>query len=171
MKKPIETLTAVVTEPTFGYDLIRMYLGVALFVRGAMFIADPNRLTALMSPTGGWFLSTAIGHYVAMAHIGGGIMLALGVGTRVAAIVQLPVLAGAVLFVHWHDGLLAAGQSLELAGLVLFLLTIYAAFGAGPLSVDKRLSESDHAAIGETLRRAKARIRRKRALESAASHA
>lgn len=169
MKKPIETWTAIVTEPTFGYDLIRMYLGIALFVRGGMFIADPNRLTSLLTKSDGWFWTAAMGHYVAMAHIGGGIMLAFGVGTRIAAAVQLPVLIGAVLFVHWQDGLLAAGQSLELAGLVLFLLTIYAAFGAGPLSVDQRLSEANHAALGETMRRAKARLRRKRLLE--ASHA
>lgn len=164
MKKRIDTWTAIVTEPSFGYDVIRMYIGLALFVRGAMFIADPNKLT-LMVGSGDWFWTAAMGHYVAMAHIGGGIMLALGIGTRIAAIVQIPVLLGAVFFVHWHDGLLAAGQSLELAGLVLFLLATFAVFGAGPLSLDQRLSEGQQGIIGETLLRAKARIRRRRIVQ------
>jgi putative oxidoreductase len=171
MKKPVETWSAIVNEPSFGYDIIRMFIGVALFVRGGMFVADPERLGSFMERSGEWFWPAAMAHYIGMAHIGGGIMLALGVGTRIAAIAQIPILVGAVFFVHWHDGLLAGGQSLELAGLVLVMLVVYAVFGAGPLSVDQRLSEAQHGAIGEALRRARARLRRRRIVEAAASHA
>jgi putative oxidoreductase len=168
-KKPVDTWSAIVTEPSFGYDLMRMFLGVALFVRGGMFIADPSLLGSFLERTG-WFWSVAMGHYIAMAHLGGGIMLALGVGTRIAAAVQIPILAGAVFFVHWSDGLAAASQSLELAGLVLFMLLVYATFGAGPLSVDQRVSQADHFSIGESLRRARARLRRRRIVQAAEQH-
>jgi uncharacterized membrane protein YphA (DoxX/SURF4 family) len=47
-------------------------------------------------------------------------------------------LLGAVFLVHWGDGLLREGQSLELAGLVLAMLVAYTVFGAGPLSLDHR---------------------------------
>jgi uncharacterized membrane protein YphA (DoxX/SURF4 family) len=126
-----------------GLDLLRIYLGVGLFVRGALFITRPEALLALINAHGDWFWPAAIAHYVAAVHIAGGIMLAFGLYTRLAAVVQLPVLAGAVFVTHWGEGLLGEGQSLEFAGLVLFMLVVFAVFGAGPLSVDARLRKMD----------------------------
>src|SRR5688572_20796337 len=82
-----------------------------------------------------------IGHYVAAAHIVGGILLAIGLRTRLAAALQVPVLLGAVFFVHRAEGLLAVGQSLEFAALVLVMLITYALFGAGRVSADHWLAE------------------------------
>ena len=126
-----------------GLDLLRIYLGVGLLVRGALFIARPDALLALIAARGDWFWPAAIAHYVAAAHIAGGLMLALGAYTRLAAAVQLPVLAGAVFVTHWGEGLLGGDQSLEFAGLVLFMLVVFTVFGAGPLSVDARLRKMD----------------------------
>ena len=127
----------------FGLDLLRIYLGVGLFVRGGLFIARPEALLELIAASGDWFWPAAIAHYVAAVHIGGGILLALGAYTRLAAAVQLPVLVGAVFVTHWSEGLLGTGQSLEFAGLVLFMLIVFTVFGAGPLSVDARLRKVD----------------------------
>jgi uncharacterized membrane protein YphA (DoxX/SURF4 family) len=126
-----------------GLDLLRIYLGIGLFVRGGVFIARPESLLELISASGDWFWPAAIAHYVAAVHIAGGILLALGAYTRLAAAVQLPVLAGAVFFTHWGEGLLSEGQSLEFAGLVCFMLVIFTVFGAGPLSIDARLRKVD----------------------------
>jgi len=68
-----------------GLDLVRIYLGVGLLVRGALFIARPEALLALIAARGDWFWPAAIAHYVAAAHIAGGLMLALGAYTRLAA--------------------------------------------------------------------------------------
>jgi uncharacterized membrane protein YphA (DoxX/SURF4 family) len=62
--------------------------------------------------------------------------LTLGFLTRVAAIAQIPILFGAVFFVHRQDGLFALGQSLEFSALVLFLLVIVTIAGAGKFSLD-----------------------------------
>jgi uncharacterized membrane protein YphA (DoxX/SURF4 family) len=138
----------------FGLDLLRIYLGVGLFVRGALFIARPDSLLQLIASHGDWFWPAAIAHYVAAAHIGGGILLALGAYTRVAAAVQVPVLMGAVFVTHWGEGLLSRGQSLEFAGLVLFMLIVFTAFGAGPLSVDARLRKREATSeLGPTVER------------------
>jgi putative oxidoreductase len=131
-------------EPRFGFDLVRIYLGVALFVRGALFIADPSRVISFFGKTD-WFWPMLIAHYVGMAHLCGGLFLALGLLTRFAALAQVPVLVGAVFFVHWNQPLLSGDQSLELAGLVLALLVSYVVFGAGPLSVDQRLFRATRA--------------------------
>jgi putative oxidoreductase len=71
-----------------------------------------------------------------LAHFVGGAMLTIGFLTRIAAIIQIPILAGAVFFVHRQDGLFALGQSLEFSALVLFLLGVLTVSGAGKLSLD-----------------------------------
>ncbi len=123
-----------------GYDLIRMYLGVALFVRGWLFVADSSRIMAFVEDQNlDWFLPMAAVHYVALAHLMGGLMLAVGLLTRLAALAQVPILFVATFFLHLQEGLLSASQSLELSALVLFLLVVYSVFGAGPYSLDARL--------------------------------
>ena len=126
-----------------GLDLIRFYLGVGLFVRGALFISHPDVLFNYMERTNAWFVPLALSHYVVMAHLCGGVMLALGLLTRVAAAAQIPPLLGAVFYVHYGEGLLSAGQSLEFAGLVLFLLVVFTITGAGAWSLDHALQHSE----------------------------
>ena len=70
-----------------------------------------------------------------LAHLCGGVLLAFGLLTRIAAAVQVPVLVGAVI-VHALDGIFAMGQSLEFASLVLVTLLFIIAVGPGRLSVD-----------------------------------
>jgi putative oxidoreductase len=125
------------------FELIRIYLGVALFVRGLFFFLPGGR-EALHGFLGtmaadGWFSAIFWGHFVIMAHLAGGLLLAIGLLTRVAAAVQIPVLFGAVFFVHVHEGLFALGQSLELASLVLFLLLMVFLRGPGVWSLDHYL--------------------------------
>ncbi len=127
--------------PALGFDLVRAYLGIGLFVRGVLFVSHPELVLNYLSSSESWFVPYAMAHYVALAHLGGGVLLAFGLATRLAAFVQLPVLAGAVFLVHSGENLLAAGQSLEFSALVLMLLLVYLTVGAGPLSVDAWLGD------------------------------
>jgi putative oxidoreductase len=127
--------------PTLGFDLVRAYLGIGLFVRGVLFVSRPELVLGYLSSSESWFVPYAIAHYVALAHLGGGLLLAVGLTTRLAAVVQLPVLFGAVFMVHSTDTLLTAGQSLEFSALVLMLLIVYLGVGSGPLSVDAWLGD------------------------------
>jgi len=126
-------------DPSVGLDVIRIYLGIGLMVRGALFISHPEALMEFLKRTHSWFVPLAVSQYVVAAHLCGGILLALGLGTRIAAAVQIPPLLGAVLFVHAHEGLLTAGQSLEFAALVLAMLSAFSVFGAGRVSLDSWL--------------------------------
>ena len=127
--------------PSLGFDLVRAYLGIGLFVRGILFVSRPELVMGYLSSHENWFLPYAIAHYVAIAHLGGGVLLSVGLATRLAAVVQMPVLFGAVFFVHSGEGLLTAGQSLEFSALVLMLLVVYLVAGAGKLSVDAWLGD------------------------------
>lgn len=118
-----------------AYGLIRLFLGVALFVRGWILASDPASITRLAGEDKiYWWYS-----YITIAHIIGGLSLAVGLLTRLGALLQIPILFGAVFLVHLKQGLLSVGQSLELSVLVLVLLLTYFVFGPGALSFDRRI--------------------------------
>jgi putative oxidoreductase len=136
-------------DPSVGLDVIRIYLGVGLMVRGALFISRPDVLIDFLNRSNSWFVPLAISQYVVAAHLCGGILLALGLGTRLAAVVQIPPLLGAVLTVHLGEGLLSAGQSLEFAALVLAMLGVFSIFGAGRVSLEAWMAKRNRETQGE----------------------
>lgn len=119
-------------------DIIRVYLGAGLFFRGLVLLVTDTGLQQLTGGAAPSFTTTGLALYVMTAHLVGGALLIVGLYTRLAALVQLPVLAGAVLLVHWQNGLLSANQSLEFSALVLFLLGLVFLFGGGQWSLDAR---------------------------------
>jgi uncharacterized membrane protein YphA (DoxX/SURF4 family) len=126
-----------------AFDLVRMYLGVGLFVRGVLFAASPEGLGVIVDLSSFSFASAALAHYVTFAHLIGGLFLAVGLFTRLAALVQIPILVGAVVLVHVPQGLLSANQSLEFSALVLFLLVVVFVFGSGSWSADRYIFERE----------------------------
>ena len=125
-------------HPKVWLDCVRVYLGLGLFIRGVFIITNTRAefiqdlLKRLDYP---WIITVGLLHYISLAHLIGGLMLTVGLLTRIAAWVQIPILAGAV-FIHRGEGLMSGGQSLEFSALVLFLLVTFAVSGAGPVSVD-----------------------------------
>ena len=123
----------------YWLDCIRIYLGLGLFARGLLLITNTSTgyfVNLLERANQPWIATGMVLHYVMLAHFIGGALLTIGFFTRIAALVQLPILAGAVFVVHRQDGLFAMGQSLEFSALVLFLLIIFVVAGAGKLSLD-----------------------------------
>jgi uncharacterized membrane protein YphA (DoxX/SURF4 family) len=118
-----------------AYSLIRIYLGIALAVRGLIMLSDPSAITSLAGAQQMYMVYS----YVFMGHLIGGILLAIGFMTRLAAFFQIPILAGAVFTIHLRQGLMTVGQSLELSSLVLFLLVIYFLFGPGLYAIDTHI--------------------------------
>jgi len=118
-------------------DVIRVYLGAGLLFRGAVLVVADDGLQQLAGGTPAVQV-TGIILYVTAAHLIGGALLVVGLYTRLAALIQIPVLIGALALVHWQDGLLSADQSLEFSALVLFLLVLVSVFGSGPWSLDAR---------------------------------
>ncbi len=143
MKGPDYYLDWIEDRKDLFFELIRIYLGVALFVRGLYFFLPGGReiLTGFLDTMGtfGWLSAILWSHYVIMAHLCGGFFLAIGLLTRLAALIQIPILVGAIFFVHIQEGLFTMGQSLELAALVLFLLVIVFVRGPGEWSLDHHL--------------------------------
>lgn len=117
-------------------DMIRVYLGAGLFFRGLALLFTRGGLEQIVGTVAPDVSLSGIAFYVTAAHLAGGALLLIGLYTRLAALVQLPILVGAVFLVHWQDGLLSADQSFEFSALVLFLLVLVGIFGGGRWSLD-----------------------------------
>jgi uncharacterized membrane protein YphA (DoxX/SURF4 family) len=124
-------------------DLLRIYTGVALFFLGSHFVTEASTRVDLMRESGMGFASAGVAHLVAMAHLAGGLMLAFGVATRLAALVQIPPVASALFYLQGPEGPVPPSQILEFSALVLFILALFAVAGSGRLSVDSYLERTD----------------------------
>ena len=119
-----------------AYEFIRIYLGIALFLKGVHFISQPEDLDFWLKQGQINVMHALISHYVITAHLVGGLFLATGAITRIASVVQIPALLGAIIFVHSNDMFFSTNQNFELTSLVLFLLILFSFFGGGYLSLD-----------------------------------
>lgn len=139
--------TWVKAHPDAFMDLLRIYLGVGLFIKGLYILEHRDQFMALFDKSNTTMILVMLAlHYVIPAHLVGGTSLALGLVTRVSALVQLPLLAGAVFYVYLpRYSMLEQRESLEFTALVLFLLVILTAHGAGRLSLDHALEKGQEA--------------------------
>jgi putative oxidoreductase len=123
-------------------DLVRIYLGVGLFAKGLAFLVHRDALVQTMVDHHIIWSGMALAHFVILTHIFGGLLMAVGMGTRVGALIQIPNLIGATFFVNWSGGLWGFAEELRFSALVLFLLLMFVWYGAGPLSIDARFERS-----------------------------
>lgn len=117
-------------------DLIRIYLGVGLFIKGMYIMDHRDEILSMVGGTNFSFTMVAAAHYVIPAHLVGGALLAFGILTRWAAAAQIPPLVGAIFYTFLpRFTSLEMRQSLEFTTLVLFLLALITIFGDGRLSL------------------------------------
>lgn len=131
-------------------DLIRIALGVFLCYKGIDFLQNTSSLINIMKNRApfGSFVLILLAHYVLFAHILGGILLVLGLFTRFACLIQIPILLGAIIFINSaKDELRPYGDELFLSILVLLLLIYFLIVGNGPWAIkieeDKKKSTSE----------------------------
>ena len=128
----------LVSNRHFAIEFLRIFLGGLLFIKGYFFIENINEIYGLIEENMA-YSSFAIAHYVAIAHLVGGLMLVFGLYTRLASIVQLPVLIGAVFFIDTQNTMLATGSQFEYSLVVLVLLLVFMIYGGGKWSADHQI--------------------------------
>lgn len=119
-------------------DIVRIVLGLFLLNKGIIFLKDSGYLRDLIlakeavnQPPA---LISAIVFYVSYIHVVGGSLMVLGLYTRVWAILQFPVVFGAVFLVNITAPYV--NSELWLSILVLVMLCVFIIFGSGPISLD-----------------------------------
>lgn len=130
----IKTLNKWANAHTYyALDLIRIALGVFLIYKMADFMSNQEAFAEVMRPFRDWPGSWMIMHYIVGAHFVGGIFIIIGLLTRWAAALQIPILFGAVMvnFIgEWHSG------QFFLAFGVLLVSLFFLLYGSGKHSVD-----------------------------------
>lgn len=120
-------------------DGLRILLGLILMWKGVQFVQNIDLLKVRIEEQP--FLTVIsiwLAHIVVFAHTLGGLLIALGLLTRVGVIANIPILIGAVFFVNSPTNLFSVYSSeLGLSILVLFLLLFFLVEGSGKISVDE----------------------------------
>jgi putative oxidoreductase len=113
-------------------DFVRIALGIFLLAKGVEFADNMNRLLNLMSglPFGN-FMMIMLAHYVLFAYMLGGVLLATGLLTRFACVINLPVLLTAIFMNVFHQF-----SELTVAIVILVLLVYFIIIGSGRWSLD-----------------------------------
>ena len=118
-------------------DIVRIALGHFLCYKGVDFLMNMSSMLDLLtnSMSFGSFTSMLMSNYIAFAHILGGILLILGVLTRFACLIQIPILVGAIFFVN--SSLYRPFSALALPIIVLLLVIWFLVVGDGKWSLLK----------------------------------
>ncbi|SCY90124.1 DoxX family protein [Flavobacterium caeni] len=117
----------------YPLDFLRIALGIFLILKGASFITNTAYLDNILSSVSYFPGGMLTFHYIAAAHIMGGIMIAVGLLTRWAIIAQLPILFGAVIINFIGDFSL---RNLMLSLVVLAVCLFFLFYGSGKHSAD-----------------------------------
>jgi len=138
MKSINECKQWVQAHPDVIIDLMRTYLGIGLLIKAIYFLSHRGELDQLLHGADNLaFAQAMVLHCVIPVHLVGGLLLTVGLLTRVAALLQIPILVGAVFYVHLPKLILVGPrEGVEFALLVLYLLVLIFVFGPGRLSVD-----------------------------------
>lgn len=126
-------------------DVIRIFLGILIFGKGLAIVSNTEVLQNLILQNNafgfsGMMASLAI-HIVGFVHLVGGILIAIGLITRFAVVIQIPILLCAVFFVNLSQGFSVLNSELWLSLLVLLLLVLFWVLGSGPYSVDQSMKK------------------------------
>jgi putative oxidoreductase len=118
--------------------ILRIGLGLILTAKGINFMRDSNLLDRLLY--GGESLAQNQTHWlpiiISWANLLGGFMLIIGLWTRVMALLQLPILVGAIVFINVQKSGFAPEGELAMAIGALILAIFFLLEGSGRYSAD-----------------------------------
>lgn len=130
----IKTLNKWANSHTYlPLDLVRVALGIFLFIKGIHFMSDTAMLMSLFKPLQNMAGGMIIVHYVAPAHFIGGVLIAFGLLTRWTIIAQIPILIGAILINFVGE---MNTDNLILAIITLLICSFFLLYGSGKHSLD-----------------------------------
>lgn len=116
--------------------VLRAFLGICLFIKGIGFIRDTAQLESVLAD--GRFTQSFpwLSYIITWLHLFGGFMIIVGLFTRLAVVLQIPILLGAVFFININGGIFSSSSEFWLSVMILLLLIIFFIEGGGPVSLD-----------------------------------
>lgn len=126
-------------------DIIRIVLGIFLVYKGIDVLKNMSAMISMMSTkmSFGSFAYVLAAHYAVFAHVLGGLLLIMGLLTRFACLIQIPVLLGAIFFISTNKDMLRPYSELFLSIIVLLLLIYFLIVGNGPWSLSRFVDQEN----------------------------
>ncbi len=120
----------------YGALLLRLILGIVYVMHAylALVMYGPSGMIAFQAKNGIPFPEIGT-WYLILAHGLGGICLVLGILTRWAALANVPVVLGALLFVHLKNGFWVFNNGYEYVLVLLVASVAVAMIGGGALAL------------------------------------
>ena len=123
-------------------DYLRILLGIVLLLKGIALIINREQVVINMEMSNiDVFSFLVTSQYVLVFYIAGGLLVSIGLLTRVITLFQIPVIIATIVFINYHQGLFALNSDLIYSILILGLLIFYFIYGSGTFSVDYLLSK------------------------------
>ena len=115
---------------------LRAALGFVLFIKGISFIKNSTLLPQLIGKSAIAEQTQWLSDFIPWAHLFGGCLIIIGLFTRLAVLLQIPILIGAVFFINANRGIFAGDSDLLFSIIILLLLIFFLVEGSGPFSLD-----------------------------------
>jgi uncharacterized membrane protein YphA (DoxX/SURF4 family) len=120
--------------------VLRVALGISLFFKGIFFLANTSTLEelvrgSLVANRADWMVI-----FITWSHLLGGFLIIIGLLTRWAVLLQIPILMGAIVFINTQRDAFGAFE-LPFAFIILLLLLLFLIEGGGPISLDNFFSK------------------------------
>lgn len=124
-------------------DYLRMLLGIILIMKGITLVINREQVMLNMEMSHiDVFSFLVTSQYVLVFYIAGGLLVAIGLLTRVMVLFQIPIIIATIIFIDYHKGLFALNSELIFSVLILGLLIFYLVYGSGKMSIDYLLTKT-----------------------------
>jgi uncharacterized membrane protein YphA (DoxX/SURF4 family) len=125
---------------TYFHFALRLVTGLLLLLKGIYFVSHSQQLEAIIRGSSAASAVTFLVGYITFAHMFGGAFIMLGLLTRVAVVLQIPILLAAMYY-NLAPNAFGTGAELLLS-IVVFILLIYILLtGSGTVSMDDYLKK------------------------------
>lgn len=117
--------------------LPRIALGMSLILKGISFMSDTVMLENMLTETNVIFRGDWLPLVITSLHLFCGLLIIIGLFTRWATLLMIPILLGAVLLINIPGGTFSSTSEFIYSLIVFLLLLFFFIEGGGPISLDE----------------------------------
>ena len=122
--------------------LPRVALGICILIKGISFVRNTVALKSLIVNSKFGIPADALTLIITSLHLLCGFFIIIGLFTRWATLIMIPILAYAVLFINARKGIFVAESEFTFSLIILLFLIFFFVAGGGYLSLDRYIKQN-----------------------------
>jgi uncharacterized membrane protein YphA (DoxX/SURF4 family) len=125
-------------------DFLRIALGGIIFYKGLVFAREGHDLKMVVDGNDSVLWSIFLQQFVPLISFACGVLIVIGLLTRLAVMFQIPIVFAAVIFNGSKISLFDSYLEFGLAIIVLAFLILFLILGSGPFSADEYMKNNNN---------------------------